>query len=386
MKDGILMWAEIDLDAIDFNIRAIQRFVGSSTQVMAIVKANAYGHGAVPVARAALQAGATRLGVHRIQEGFELRKGGIDAPILVLGYTPPDGAELVVRWNLTASVGNRESAEALNAAAISAGVRLPVHVKVDTGMSRYGVMAEDALPYFQWVGTLHGLLLEGMFTHFAAADAADMTHARMQLKRFLDVRSALSQAGITVPIVHAAASAAIMSLPEAHLDMVRPGICLYGLDPSTEKPNTFEIHPVMTIKGRVCRLQTLPVGAEVSYSRLWRAERPTLAALLPGGYGDGWRRNLTNRGSVLIRGHRAPMVGRVCMDQFVVDVTDVPDVALHDEAVLVGTQGNARIPMEEVSKLSETINYDTATSLLPRVARFFMRGGQVVEESILAED
>lgn len=384
MKDGILTWAEVDLDAIAWNVRAVLQQVGERVQVMAIVKANGYGHGAIPVAKAALAAGATMLGVHRIQEGIELRKAGVDAPILILGYTPPDGAELIVRWRLTPSLGNVESGTAINAAAQAAGVQVPVHVKIDTGMSRYGVMPADALDFFRWLANQSGLTLQGMFTHFATADSANTIHAHKQLQRFTEVRSTLVSAGFIIPMTHAAASAAIMSMPDSYFDMVRPGICMYGLDPSSEFANTFEIHPAMTIKSRICRLQVLPVGAEVSYGRLWKAERPTKAALVPVGYGDGWRRNLTNRGSVLIRGQRAPMIGRVCMDQFVVDATDIPDAALHDEVVLVGSQGKERIPMEEVSRWAETINYETATSLLPRVARFYLRGGQVVDETILA--
>ena len=384
MLPGIVTWAEIDLDAIAHNVSAYKRHVGPNVEVMAVVKANAYGHGALPVARTALLAGATRLAVHRAIEGVELRQAGIDAPILVMGYTPPSGAEMVMRWRLTPSLMTLEFAQALSARASALGATVPVHVKVDTGMSRYGLMPAEAIDFLLAIQKLPGLYLEGLFTHFATADWADLTHTRGQLGVFTDVIQAARSAGIEFPLVHAANSAATMRLPEAHFDAVRPGIGLYGLDPSTEWPPVFELRPALALKSLVSRVRQLPTGAGVSYGRTFITQKPTLAALVPVGYGDGYHRILSNRGSVLIRGGRAPILGRVCMDQFVVDVSHIPGVQQDDEVVIVGPQRDERIRAEEVASLAGTINYEVTTSLLPRVARVYTREGEVVEVEALA--
>ncbi len=375
---SFLTWAEIDLDAIAHNVRAFKRHVGERVEVYAVVKANAYGHGAVPVARAALEAGATRLAVHRAAEGVELRQASLESPILLMGYTPPAGAGEVVRWRLTASVITAEFAQALSAQAVAAGWVAPVHVKVDTGMSRYGLLPDEVVPFVQALQALPGLRLEGLFTHFATADAADQTHVRKQLAVFQDVLAALQAVGITVPLMHAANSAATMRLPEAHFDAVRIGIAMYGLDPSDEWPPVFEIRPALALKSRVSRVRELPAGAGISYGRTFVTTAPTTVALVPVGYGDGYHRILSNRGSVLIRGQRAPIRGRVCMDQFVVEVSHIPGVQQDDEVVLVGRQVDACIRAEEVARLAETINYEVTTSLLPRATRVYLRGGQVV--------
>ena len=385
MLPGIVTWAEIDLDAIAHNVGAYKRHVGPNVEVMAVVKANAYGHGALPVARLALLAGATRLAVHRAIEGVELRQAGIDAPILVMGYTPPSGAEMVMRWRLTPSLMTLEFAQALSARASALGATVPVHVKVDTGMSRYGLMPGEAIDFLLAIQKLPGLYLEGLFTHFATADWADLTHTRGQLGVFTDVIQAARSAGIEFPLVHAANSAATMRLPEAHFDAVRPGIGLYGLDPSTEWPPVFELRPALALKSLVSRVRQLPAGAGVSYGRTFITQKPTLAALVPVGYGDGYHRILSNKGSVLIRGQRAPILGRVCMDQFVVDVSSIPDVQQDDEVVLVGRQGEAHIRAEEVARLAGTINYEVTTSLLPRVVRVYLRDGQVVSAASIAD-
>ena len=373
--EGVITWAEIDLDAIAFNVRAFQRHVGEEVQVMAVVKANAYGHGALPVAGAALKAGASRLAVHRLTEGIELRQGGIEAPILLLGYTLPDGAEQVVRYNLTPSLITAEFAQALSAQASATGATIPVHVKVDTGMSRYGLMPEEVLDFLRFLQPLPGLRLEGLFTHFATADWADQTYVLRQLDVFRQVLATARGAGFELFLVHATNSAAAMRLREAHFNAVRPGIGLYGLDPSTEWQPAFEIRPALALKSRVSRVRRLPAGAGVSYGRTYITEKPTLVALVPVGYGDGYHRILSNQGHVLIRGQRAPLIGRICMDQFVVDVDAIPGVQQDDEVVLVGEQGGERIRAEEVAALAGTINYEVTTGLLPRVVRVYKGGG-----------
>ncbi len=379
-----LTWAEIDLDAIAYNVAAFKRHVGEKVEVFAVVKANAYGHGAAPVARAALAAGATRLAVHRAIEGIELRQAGIEAPILLLGYTPPAGAADVVRWRLTPSLMTPEFAQALAACAEAAGVTVPAHIKVDTGMSRYGLLPAEVAEFARSLQALPGIRIEGLFTHFATADAADQTHVREQLTVFREVLSGLRNAGIPIPLAHTANSAATMRLPEAHFDAVRVGIAMYGLDPSDEWPPVFEIRPALTLKSRVSRVRELPAGAGISYGRTFVTAVPARVALVPVGYGDGYHRILSNLGSVLVCGRRAPIRGRVCMDQFVVDISDIGGVRQDDEVVLIGRQEKEHIRAEEVARLAGTINYEVTTSLLPRVARAYLRSGQITEMVIPA--
>ncbi|MFM8322976.1 MAG: alanine racemase [Chloroflexota bacterium] len=369
--NGAVTWAEIDLGAIAHNVKAYQTHVGPRVRVIAVVKANAYGHGAVPVAQAALRAGAAMLAVHRLSEAIELRQAGIAAPVLIMGYTPPDGADRVVEHHLTPSLITPEFAQALSDRAAAAGQVIPVHIKVDTGMSRYGLLPDETAPFAAWLRSLPGLQIEGLFTHFATADWADSSYVLGQLQLFNQVRQAVAAADVPIAIAHAANSAGAMRYPEAYLDAVRPGIAMYGMDPSDEWPPVFEIRPALSLKSTVSRVRLLPEGAGVSYSRTHVTRRPTLAALVPVGYGDGFHRILSSKAEVLIRGQRCPIMGRVCMDQFVVDASAAPDVAQDDEVVLVGAQGGQRIRAEEVARLAGTINYEVTTSLLPRVARFY---------------
>lgn len=370
--DSLVTWAEIELEAIRKNVRSFRKHVGDSVQVMAVVKANAYGHGAVPVAQAALEAGATRLAVHRLIEGIELREAGITAPVLVLGYTPPPGAGEFVRWNLTPTMITPEFAQALSSQAAAQGKEVPVHVKIDTGMNRFGLFPEEVVPYISAVSKLEGLRLEGMFTHFATADSLDSTWILQQIKVFDEVIAAVRNAGIEIPLIHAANSAATMRYPQAHYNAVRPGIAMYGMKPSSEWEPVFDLYPALTLKSRVSRVRDLPVGAGISYGRTFVTSRPTRAALVPVGYGDGYHRILSNKGVVLIGGRRAPVLGRVCMDQFVVDVTGIPDVKQDDEVVLVGRQGDEVVSAEEVGRLAGSINYEVTTGLLPRVIRKYV--------------
>ncbi len=384
--DGFVNKAEVDLDAIAFNVNAIKHHVGDRVEVFAVVKANAYGHGAVQVARTALKSGATRLAVHRISEGIELRKAGITAPVLVMGYAPPGTVDYFIHWNLTPSLTTLEFAEALSAKAAAGSATAPVHVKVDTGMNRFGLVPEEVVDFMLAVRRLPGIRIEGMFTHFSTADWTDLTHVRRQLQAFKDVRTSLSEAGISIPLAHAANSGATMRLPEAHLNAVRTGIAMYGLHPSDEWPPVFDIKPALTMKSLVARVREIPAGEGISYGRTFITTRKTRVALVPVGYGDGYHRILSNKGSVLIRGQRAPILGRICMDQFVVDVSDIPGVKLEDEVVLVGSQGKMSIPAEEVGSLAGTINYEVTTSLLPRIPRVYCKSGRVVGIKNMVEE
>jgi alanine racemase len=380
-----LTWAEIDLDAIARNVRELKRHVGTETALMAVVKANGYGHGAVPVAETALDNGASSLAVHRALEGVQLRQAGITAPVLIMGYTLPAQAEAVVHWDLTPTVNTIEQAQALSAAALHQGKVLPIHVKVDTGLGRFGLLPGEVVDFVQATSKLPGLILEGLYTHFAMSDAADKAYTFQQLESYFEVVKSLEKAGFTIPIKHAAASAATLDLTEMHLDVVRCGITLYGLRPSSEVEPTIPLRPAMTLKSRVARVRTLPAGSCISYGCTYTTSEPTPVVLVPVGYGDGYRRILSNRGQVLIRGQRAPIVGRVCMDQFVVEVSRIPDVQQHDEVVLLGRQGDDQISAEEVAAWAESINYEVTTSILPRVTRVYLEDGQIVAVHPLVE-
>ncbi len=362
-------YALIDLDAIARNVAALKARVGAA-ELWAVVKANAYGHGAVPTARTALAAGATRLAVARISEGAALRQADVSAPILVMGYHTPAEAEAAVAYDLIMTVNDDAFARALNDQARDAGKRMRVHVKVDTGLGRFGLLPDELPSFLQRLTHYRHLQLEGLWTHFATADERDKTFAHKQFAMFR-YAAFLARDRFDIPILHAANSAAILDMPETWLDAVRPGIAIYGLYPSTEVNATVTLHPALSLISHVGRVRTLPPGASVSYGRTFIATRPTTVALLPIGYGDGVHRLLSNRGQTLIRGQRAPIIGRVCMDNIMVDVTNIDGVQERDEAVLIGPQGDDRITAEEVAAWAQTINYEVTTSLLPRAPRMY---------------
>jgi alanine racemase len=367
-----LTYIEIDLDAIAHNVQAIKAHIGQRVKLMAVVKANAYGHGATEVARTALQHGADWLAVARADEGVRLRQAGIAAPILVMNYTLPDALEEALWHDLTLTLTELETAQAISALAPRLGRMATVHIKVDTGMGRFGLLPEEVLPFVEKVTALPGLYLEGLFTHFAVADLADKDYTWQQFRCFQRVRASLATAGYPIPLCHAANSAATLDLPEMHLDAVRVGIALYGLRPSGEVEPMVPLRPALSLRSHVARVRTLPAGSSISYGRTYITPRPMPVALVPVGYGDGYHRLLSNRGAVLINGRRAPIVGRVCMDQLIVDVSQVGPVTLNSEVVLIGSQGEERISAEEVAAWAETINYEVTTSLLSRVPRLYV--------------
>ena len=376
---GRPVWAEVDLDALAYNVGELKKRAGGAA-LLAVVKANAYGHGAVAVSRAALAAGAERLGVICVEEGEELRLAGITAPILVMGPTMPAQAERVVDLSLTPTVNSRELALALSGHAAERGIVQPVHLKVETGLNRFGLPAEELLPLAEFLRGLPGIEVEGLFTHFASGDEGDKAYTRAQFDLFMEVSGRLRW----IPLRHVANTATVMDMPELSLEMVRTGIGMYGCYPSREVGRAVTLRPALSLRSRVARLKKLSPGETVSYGRTWRADRPSVVALVACGYGDGLRRALSNRGSILVRGRRAPIVGRVAMDMCVADVTGVPEVKLGDEIVLIGRQGGEEIPVEELAELCDTINYEILCGIAARVPRVYRRAGQVLAvESVL---
>lgn len=365
-------WVEVDLGAIAHNVRTLKALTPPATLFMAVVKADGYGHGAADVARAALAAGADRLGVATVEEAIELRDAGISSPLHILGQPPVEAAPLLVEHDIISTVATRDFAVALSRAAAFADARAVCHLKIDTGMNRIGFRAEEAGDTVAWLRDMPGLDFEGAFTHFATADAPGDWEFDRQVARFSRALEAMRTEGLRPRIAHAANSAATILHPQTHLDMVRCGIALYGLHPSPATYGRIDLKPAMAVKSRVSFLKRIALGEGVSYGLTWHADGPTTIATLPLGYADGVHRVLSNRMSVLIGGRRCAQVGRVCMDQIMVAVPEGVNVHVGDEAVLVGTQGDETVGMDELAEAAGTINYELACGFalrMPRVAR-----------------
>ena len=361
-------WLEVDLEAIAHNVRRVVEIVGPAVKVLAVLKADGYGHGTVRVARTALNNGTCCLGVASINEGLILRKAGISAPVLVLGFTPAWQARELVLNGLSATVFDLDVAQALSRAAGQLDSQVKVHIKVDTGMGRLGLLTDDVVPFALALRSLPNLILEGIFTHFSVADS-DPAYTRSQAGRFRQVLQALSKEGIDLPMVHAANSAAILTHPESHFSMVRLGIAMYGLHPSSQVRCPPDFRPALSFKTEVAQVKDLAPGSYVSYGNTYQTTGWQRIAVLPVGYADGFRRAPRHWGEVLVRGQRAPIVGRVCMDQTMVDVTEIADVRQGDEVVLIGEQGGESITAEEVAERLGTINYEVVSEILARVPR-----------------
>lgn len=365
-------WLEIDLGAIARNTQQVKQIVGPQTKVLVSLKADAYGHGALRVARVALRNGAEWLGVATVSEGRPLREADVQAPILVFGYTPPWQAREAVRLDLRSTVYDLDSAQALAQAAREQGRVARIHVKVDTGMARLGLRAEDIpaiVAFVRELRSMSGLEVEGIFTHFATADSRDLGYARRQFERFQATLEALAADAPLPPIIHAANSAALMTLPEARYSMVRAGVAIYGLPPSDEVGLPPEFLPALAFRTLVAQVKWIPAGEGVSYGATFVTDKPTRIATLPVGYADGFRRAPRNWGEVLIRGRRAPLLGRVAMDQCMVDVTHIPGVEQGDEVTLIGRQGDDELTAQAVAERLGTSAYEVVASLLARVPR-----------------
>lgn len=377
-----LIWAEIDLKAIAHNVKALIRLLAPPCRLLVSVKANGYGHGAVKVAQTALDSGATFLGVARIDEGIELRLAGIKHPILVFGYTRPERAGDLVRHDLTQTVYDLATAMVYSEKASAIGRDLCIHIKFDTGMGRLGMLSQApqiALPMtaviesVKRIAALPALTVEGFFTQFACADSSDKTHAEAQFGIFSRLLGQLETEGLRVALRHAANSAALIDMPHTHLDLVRAGISVYGLYPSNEVDRKrVALVPAMTLKARVIHLKQVPAGFAVSYGSTWKSPCPTRIATVPVGYADGYNRRQSNRGQMLVRGKRAPVVGRVCMDLTMLDVGHIPDVAIGDEVIVFGGKGKNCLPINELAAGLDTINYEIVSALTGRVPRVYI--------------
>lgn len=359
-------WLEIDQGAIANNTRLLKEMIGADTELMAVVKANAFGHGAVAVSATALLNGATWLGVASVNEAEVLRNAGIDAPILVLGYTPLWAAPQVVRYNLTIALYDLELARGFERAARDMNATINAHVKIDSGMGRLGLLPEQVMSFFRTARGLRHVNIEGIFTHFASADT-DPDYTNDQLRVFLDVLEPLRAGGYAFRYVHAANSAGALNVPDARFNLVRAGIALYGLSPGMPLPEGFR--PAMTWKTTIAQVKTLPPGSSVGYGNTYRTRDEERIAVIPVGYADGFRRSPKNWGYVLVGGQRAPLVGRVSMDQSTINVTHIPDVAIGSEVVLIGQQGEETLTAEDVAERLGTVNYEVVSTILARVPR-----------------
>lgn len=376
-------WAEVDLDAIGHNLREIKGKLARNTLVMSVVKADAYGHGVFETVQTLLENGADRLAVSMLDEAIQLRKSGVTVPILILSYTDPSRAEELIQYDITQTVFSMELAQSLSEAAVKLSQSIKVHIKIDTGMTRVGFApGYEAVKNVVAISKLPGIVVEGMFTHFSKADEWDKTYTNMQFERFTSICTELNRIGVFIPVKHVANSAAAMSYPEMHLDMIRPGIIQYGLYPSYEVDKSLlDLKPAMTLKTKITMVKKVEAGCSVSYGGTFVTERETYIATLPIGYADGYSRLLSNKASVLIHGEYAKVIGNICMDQCMVDVTDLVqagiDVSVGDEVVLFGKQGEKQITVSELADYMGTISYELVCIIGKRIPRIYLKNGKV---------
>jgi alanine racemase len=366
-------WAEIDLDALTHNYDEVRRIVGPAVKILGVVKADAYGHGSLLCARALCQAGVDMLAVAFIDEAIALRQGGITAEILLLGHTAKESIAELIRWEVIPGVYQLDFAQALSEHCEKIGITHPVHVKIDTGMGRIGIGWEEAPQVIEAISQMAGLELQGLYSHFSTADALDKTYTGEQLRRFKQVLGELEQKNIRIPLKHIANSAGIFDVEGVHFDMVRPGIILYGLYPSAEVDRSkIDLRPVMTLKSTIVHLKMIKPGESVSYGNHYVAETQRLIGTLPIGYGDGFTRMLTGRAAVWLEGQLVPVVGNICMDQSMIDLTDVAAVSLYDEVEIFGPHLSA----DTLAEALGTINYEITCMVNKRVPRVYFKDGQ----------
>ncbi len=379
MKEYRRVYAAIDLDAVKSNMAAMQRRLPQGTKLLGVVKTDGYGHGAVPIARA-IDEYVAGYAVAIPEEGLILRRHGITKPILVLGPVPECSYEDMIRYELRPPMFEQESIRRFHQAALKLGVRAPIHLAVDTGMSRIGMEpGEASADMVQELASLPGIEIEGMFTHFATADERDKTRTMAQLKKYLDFDRLLKERGVDIPYKHCANSAGILEAIGTECNLVRAGISIYGMYPSDEvEKDSVPLRPAMELKAFITYVKTISPGTQVSYGGTFTAEKEMRVATVPAGYGDGYPRNLSQKGWVLIRGKRAPILGRVCMDQFMVDVTEIPGVQAGEPVTLMGQDGGQQILAEDLARLSGGFHYEIVCNIGKRVPRVYLSEGRIV--------
>lgn len=374
-------WAEVDLDAIAHNMREIRKITNPSSQIMAVVKADAYGHGFLEVTRTLLENGADRLAVAVLQEGKQLRSRGVTVPILILGASGNDSIEDLINFDITPSVFTYEFAKALSYEAERKEKVTKIHIKIDTGMSRIGYLAgddnEEIADEIIKISRLPYIEIEGIFSHFAASDEYDASYTHLQFDRFTDVCQRLESKGLNIPIKHICNSAGIMMYPEMHLDMVRPGVILYGMYPSDEVDKSrLDLIPAMTLKSTVTHVKEVEAGRGVSYGREYITNGVTKIATVPIGYADGYLRRLAKEGKMIVNGVKVPIIGRICMDQCMIDVTNVNNTDRGDEVIIFGREG---VTIDDLAKWLDTINYEVACVIGKRIPRIYTKNGKAVK-------
>lgn len=379
--------AEINLDTIRENVKAIRTLLKEDTKFMAIIKADGYGHGAISIAHA-LNNHVDGFGVATVREAENLRNAGIDKMILVLSFTFFEYYDLIVKYDISQTIFSYEAAEKLNEEAKKQGKKAKVHLKIDTGMGRIGFTDdEESAETIKRISELPYLELEGIFTHFASSDSSDKSYVRDQLNRYTSFVRFLEEKGVVIPIHHVSNSAAIIDHPEANFDMVRAGIITYGLYPSDEVFKTrLSIKPALTLRSHVIFVKEVEAGVGISYGSTFVTTKRTKIATLPLGYADGFPRKLSNKGYVLIHGKRASVLGRVCMDQTMVDVSDIPDVKVGDMVTIIGEDGAEKISVEDLATMTDTINYEFVCNLTKRVPRIYLEKGKVVASMDYTKD
>lgn len=375
MKKYGRVWAEIDLDAVAENYQAMRDNICEETKMIAVVKTDGYGHGAVPVSKLLEPLDYIwGFAVATAEEAYELRKSGITKPILILGYTFAEDYERLTKEEIRPAVFKYDMAEQMSETALAAGRKISIHLVLDTGMTRIGFAdTEESVQEILKIQALPGIEIEGMFTHFARADELDKSHAREQARRYIRFSKRLEEAGVSIPLKHCSNSAAVLEMPEVNMDLVRPGITGYGIYPSDEvSRERISLRAAMSLKSHVVFIKEVEAGVPVSYGGTYVTERTTRIATIPVGYGDGYPRSLSNKGWVLIRGKKAPILGRVCMDQFMVDVTEIPEAKELDEAVLMGESEGAFLGVDELGKLSGRFPYEFVCDIGKRVPRVYL--------------
>ncbi len=386
MRDTNRTWAEIDLDAIEHNVRAIKKQLNPGVKLMGVVKADGYGHGVIEIAETILASGADYLSVAFVDEAIQLRKSGISAPIVILGKTLPEFAGELLWYDIIPCVADVEFAEALSKEAVRQGKTAKIHIKIDTGMTRIGFFCDDDLKHMEKakdeiikISKLPGIEIEGAFTHFAMADDNDGTYTKMQFKRFCDFVKSLEKSGIKIKIKHVSNSAAVVNFPEMQLDMVRAGILIYGLKPFNEPSSeAIDVIPAMTFKTRVMHVKEVGRNTRVSYGGAYETSENKKIATIAVGYADGYSRLLSGKAEVVFDGKRLKQIGRICMDQCMIDATEVNNINVGDEIILFGGGRNAVVSADDVAEKLGTINYEVACMIGQRVPRVYIKSGKAV--------